>query len=155
MGCSLGNAQTQTCNKEIYDPEGDSWNCVNYTVYTYACCSAGTEYACDMLDHGSYTRLNPPASPNACEDEYDTATGYTQSGEIYNQYWRSDDPNCERRSCQELVTEYYVNTTCLDMDQVCSCQDICNSSAPTNLSVAQGASGTAANVSWSAGSGGG
>lgn len=160
--CSLGNAQYYegNCNYSIPNPE-DPENpiCRQDEVVTCSCCAVGTEYGCTITDNGTYTKLNPPTTPYFCDSEgLDTFISYAPSNTVWRSYYYSDDPNCNNPSrCGELVTEYYVSTTCADKVRTCSCTPICSAgTAPTLVSPESGAiysgpSGSASvDFSWSA-----
>lgn len=110
----------------------------------------GTTVSCQDVSMGTYETLTF-LYPTVCYNRLDSRTAndrYVSHRDSNIVYTRYKDEN------GEWVTEYYKITTCERINRVCTCNQTCTSTAPTNLSVTQGASGTAATLSWRSGTGG-
>lgn len=110
----------------------------------------GTTVSCQDVSMGTY-EIQTFLHPTVCYNWLDSRTAddrYVSHRDSNIVYARYKDEN------GEWVTEYYKITTCERINRVCTCNQTCTSTAPTNLSVTQGASGTAATLSWRSGTGG-
>ncbi|MEN9564162.1 MAG: hypothetical protein RIR73_2406 [Chloroflexota bacterium] len=157
-GCPLGTAQRfiGSCQHDnglgSNDPE---YICFSRAVRTYACCAEGTTASCPIVNRNSTYQANNP------EDGYDTFARTTQV--VTSQRWgqtgwycvREEDGVClESAGVYGWIYTYGTTNVYNDFDIVCTCASSCTSTAPTNLSVTQGASATAAMLSWRSGTGG-
>lgn len=89
--------------------------------------------------------------PTVCYNRLDSRTAndrYVSHRDSNIVYTRYKDEN------GEWVTEYYKITTCERINRVCTCNQTCTSTAPTNLSVTQGASNGSATIAWRSGTNG-
>jgi hypothetical protein len=112
------------------------------TVYCRANCQCvvpcgerpGTSVDCNNVSMGTYTKLNPPGD-YSCAEPYDSASqndrmiSWVNTNQVYREYYQSDDPDCESKSCSYLVQEYYIRLTCEKITRVCTCIDSCNATA--------------------------
>lgn len=156
----IGSAQKNSgCCNEKCDPNNDQdcW-CANTQVTTYNCCPAGTADTCDLIPGSDYTWLREYNLRFQCQDEYDTFISTTRSNVVkWGPVKMCTDYDEIKEKCvgeTYWYTDYYYSTTCSDVDRVCTCQSVCSNTAPTNVNVVQGSSATAANVSWTVGTGG-
>lgn len=138
----LGNAQSL------------AWTCADdvcaWRMTIHACCASGSEVACHEETGGTVTLLRDNTNYWVCGEERDiyvstnTNTGIVRFGPYRD---------CNEDGCY-WNTEYWWQTTCIDVYDSCACASVCHSTAPSSLAVVQGASATTANVSWSVGTGG-
>lgn len=159
----IGSAQQNSgcCNERCApgdNGEEECW-CGNVQATTYNCCPPGTADTCNIVPQGSnYTILREWVARYACEDEYDTFISTTRSNVIkWGPVKLCTEYDEIAEKCvgeQYWYTDYYYSTTCSDSDRICTCQSVCSNTAPTNVSVVQGASATSASVSWTVGTGG-
>lgn len=148
---NIGSAQRITgCARTVCDPEdeNDCW-CSNNIVTTYRCCGAGTTEQCNTTYGSNYTVYNVScfSSSSACGNNQLISI---QRGAGTTRCYRDwDEDNNEPGDWI-----YYDNVVCRPMTTTCSCVSVCNSTAPTNLTVVQGSSATSATLSWRSGTGG-
>lgn len=155
-GCPIGTAQhTLGDCGTIPNPE-DPENpiCVRDDVRTYTCCPVGTTAQCANTLVGTYTAVNLEANRYSCSagDVY-VASWYAYQVTVPFYNCETDDQGEEYCHHDSRIDTYYY-TLCNNYETVCSCATICNSTAPTNLVVTQGASASTATMSWRSGTGG-
>jgi hypothetical protein len=97
----------------------------------------GTRIVETKTNLGQYSRLNNPDYKTRCKDNVDPfsqddvyAGRWEPTNIIWREYWYSDDPECEKRSCSEYVIEYYVRTYCYDMMSTFTCEESCTLTVP-------------------------
>ncbi len=149
----VGTAQSLGGCCEEWDPDNDgNLDCRSQNVYTYTCCPTGTEADC-RPEGTNYERINDCRQPTRCTNVGDTYISHRGAPEtVANRCYKACN-NCGQDN-EVQFWKYDVITTCRSNRIVCDCVPVCTATAPTNLSVVQGASATSANVSWSVGSGG-
>lgn len=139
--CRLGNAQTSSrrCH---------AWFC-GYDVTTYTCCPSGT-VSSYSYSYETYTILKyPDASAYNC---YPDVWISTVQSSVYGGTHRVCEGEDGGPPCGQQAW-YYMRTTCRKRITTYSCTSVCNSTAPTNLSVVQGASVIVTTLSWKSGTG--
>lgn len=122
------------------------------------CCEAGDNYTKSTVTGSNYTRevscflSIPSLYCNDWDDTFVSRSYGTGAGNCYCNCENEDGcgANCTRGG--NWVKNDMI--TCASKTTTWSCVDACASTAPTNLSVAQGASATAATLSWTSGTGG-
>lgn len=149
-GCVLGNAQTETCNHSIYDPDADDWMCVNHTIYTYACCPAGTMSTPHVIPGGTFTCVSNGVTNvglNGTPEANCQPRGY-RIGASYACNCYSGNKNCSGGSgpwqcCYGCAPGREFDRT------VYSCDSICSVTAPNYQN--QNYNAVSNSISWTAG----
>lgn len=122
----------------------------------------GTTRTCSRTRLGTYTRTTNDGNIRSCnfsnyqldDDDRWISTTPKRCYQEWQEVIECDEEGDRCRKRRRLVTVCEYTVTCERMATVCTCSQSCNSTAPTNLNVVQGASATAATLSWRSGTGG-
>ncbi|MCQ3939305.1 MAG: hypothetical protein DPW18_20010, partial [Chloroflexi bacterium] len=124
------------------------------------CCASGEEYVSTQTSGAVYTTeidCRKSDSERLCRDWDDRLIERERGGGSGNYYCNcpAEDGWCGA-SCQLNGGEWVKNdkVRCREVTTTWSCQPTCLATAPSNLTISQGASETTANVTWTVGSGG-
>lgn len=125
--------------------------CVSNPEYTtYTCCPGGTV----ETRHEGETYSSTKSScwdTTTCSNPYDVYLGYTRPASsgvcaIGCSEYNENTGNCRVGMSYNI---YYPVVTCRAVTY--SCDSVCTATAPTDITITRGASGTTANVSWTPG----
>jgi hypothetical protein len=121
------------------------------------CCNPGENYVKSTVTGSNYARevsCHSSIPSLYCNDWDDTFVSRSYGTGAGNCYCICENEDGCGARCQHGSWAKNDIITCTSKTTTWSCVDACASTAPTNLSVTQGASATAATLSWRSGTGG-
>lgn len=120
--------------------------------YPTASCPDGTVRTNNVISSACYDNDRVYAQPPGSAQAVGGCCLSRSTGGDCGDWYDCPTPNNPNKMCRDCTNaESYCVSTIINTYQ---CISVCNSTAPTNLSVTQGSNATIANVSWTAGSGG-